>query len=115
MQEQGEIGTSLRRYTRLHPDPAGLLPRLEDPEGILRKGIVRSRGLLARHMATTHEHPIIIPAERVQDPTEAKLFNSLGSGQVELSANGHVTGQTDETGNTVIDFSKLITKQYKYC
>ena len=53
-------------------------------------------------MTTTHEHPIIVPAE----PTEAKLFNSLGSGQIELSPYGHGTGQTDETGNTVIDLTK---------
>ena len=44
MQEQRNIGTSLRRFTRLNPDPEGLLPGLEDPEGVFRKGIVRSMG-----------------------------------------------------------------------
>ena len=102
MQEQRDIGNSRRRYTRLNPDPAGLMTGLEDPEGILRKGLVRSRGELARHMEATHENQITIPSEA----TESKVFNLLESGQFELSPNGHVTGQTDETGNTVIDFSK---------
>ena len=103
-QEQGEIGANLRQWTRLHHDPAGLLPGLDDPEGAFRRGIVRSRGLLARHQ----EHQIPIPAKPDNDwvMNVARLLDSSGSDRKELSPNNQVTGQSDETGNTVIDLTK---------
>ena len=99
--EQGEF----RRWTRKHHDPERLLPGLDNPEGILRRGIGRSRGVIARHRTGVQEG-VSIPTNLQTDlgMNMAKMLDSLGSDRKELSPSNQIT---DDTGETVIDLTKF--------